>query len=187
MNDTTQTVRLNRFKMLLVALIFVLPFLVAWIAFHAGWRPGTKSHGQAILPQRSFSDVRIVMDDGGDWAWRDPAAPRMTLVALSSGPCTSACIKTLTLLRNARITLNDKQDRLRLLYVGQPPAGKAGEVLLKSWRHGRDVGGKLTAFRPSEDGAVSAILVESNGTALVRYPAGFSPDGLKDDLHKVLH
>ncbi|HET7664114.1 MAG TPA: hypothetical protein VFK31_10795, partial [Rhodanobacteraceae bacterium] len=104
-----------------------------------------------------------------------------------SGPCTSACIKTLTLLRNARITLNDKQDRLRLLYVGQPPAGKAGEVLLKSWRHGRDVGGKLTAFRPREDGAVSAVLVESNGTALVRYPAGFSPDGLKDDLHKVLH
>jgi len=45
MNDTTQTVRLNRFKMLLVALIFVLPFLAAWIAFHAGWRPGTQSHG----------------------------------------------------------------------------------------------------------------------------------------------
>lgn len=187
MNDTTQTVRLNRFKMLLVASIFVLPFLAAWIAFHAGWRPGTKSHGQAILPQRSFSDVRIVMDDGSDWAWRDPAAPRMTLVALSNGACAQQCIKTLTLLRNARITLNDKQDRVRLLYIGQKPAGKPGEVLLKSWRHGRDVAGKLAAFRPHGHDTVSAILVESNGTALVQYPTGFSPDGLKDDLHKVLH
>lgn len=187
MNDTARIVRLNRFKMALVASIFVLPFVVAWIAFHAGWRPGTRSHGQAIQPQRSFSDVRIVMDNGSDWAWRDPVAPRMTLVALSAGPCAEQCIKTLALLRNARITLNDKQGRVRLLYIGRKPAGKPGDVLLKSWQHGRDVAGKLAGFRPHEADSVSALLVESNGTALVQYPAGFSPDGLKDDLHKVLH
>ncbi len=187
MNDATRNVRLNRFKMLLVASIFVLPFVIAWIAFHAGWRPGTKSHGQPILPQRSFSTVAITLDNGKTWPWRDSESPRMTLVALSDGPCRQQCIKTLTLLRNARITLNEKQDRLRLLYIGRPPAGKPGEVLMQSWRHGRDRTGALAAFRPQKEGAVSAILVESNGTALVKYPAGFSPDGLKDDLHKVIH
>lgn len=187
MNDVTPTVRRNRVKMMLVASIFLLPFIAAWVAFHAGWRPGTRSHGQPILPQRSFKDIAITMDNGKGWPWRDSEAPRMTLVALSTGACASRCVKTLTLLRNARITLNDRQDRLRLLYIGESPTGEAGKVLMQSWHHGRDAGHALDAFRPKKAGAVSAVLVESNGTALVQYPAGFSPDGLKDDLHKVIH
>ena len=116
MNDVTPTVRRNRLKMLLVASIFLLPFIAAWIAFHAGWRPGTRSHGQPILPQRSFKDVAISMDNGKNWPWRDSEKPRMTLVALSDGACAQQCIKTLTLVRNARITLGRNADRLRLLF-----------------------------------------------------------------------
>lgn len=187
MNDVTPTVRLNRFKMLLVASIFLLPFVAALVAFHLGWMPGTKSHGEPILPQRNLSGVRIVMDNGSNWLWRDPVTPSMTLVALSRGTCAERCIRTLTLLRNARITLNDRQDHLRLLHLGPSPAGEAGKLLAQSWHHGRDVAGKLAGFRPHEDGAVSAILVEANGTALVQYRAGFNADGLKDDLHKVVH
>lgn len=187
MNETRTRVRAGRLKLLLVPAIFVASFLAAWIVFQLGWRPGTHSHGEPVLPQRSFQDIHIAMGHGGDWAWRDPDAPRMTLVALSSGPCAEQCIHTLTLLRNARITLNDKQNRVRLLHIGEPPAGKAGKVLAGSWHHGRDVADKLAAFRPSKNGAVAAVLVESNGTALVKYPAGFNADGVKDDLHKVIH
>jgi len=187
MNEARHRVRTGRLKLLLVPSIFIASFVAAWIALHLGWRPGTHSHGEPIRPQRSFQGIRIAMDHGGDWAWRDPDAPRMTLIALSSGPCAEQCVHALTLLRNARITLNDKQDRVRLLHIGEPPAGKAGRVLAESWRHGRDVAGKLAAFRPSKAGAVAAVLVESNGTALVEYPAGFDADGVKDDLHKVIH
>lgn len=186
MNETRSRVRSGRLKLLLVPAVFVASFVAAWIAFQLGWWPGTKSHGQPVLPQRSFQSIPIVMDNGEHWAWRDPTRPRMTLVALSRGPCGQTCIDTLTLLRNARITLGQHQDRLRLLHIGQPPAGQPGSVLAKSWHHGRDVTGKLASFMPPARGEVSAILVESNGTALVQYPAGFSPDGVKDDLHKVI-
>ncbi len=187
MPDATRRAPLRRLTLVFVVAAFVLPFVAAWIAFHAGWWPGTRSHGQPILPQRNFSGVRIVLaDNGSNWLWRDPVAPRMTLVAMADGVCARQCIKTLTLLRNARITLNDKKDRLRLLYLGPPPAGKAGKVLAESWHYGRDVTGALAGFRPHARGAVSALLVEVNGTALVRYRAGFSADGVKDDLHKVI-
>jgi hypothetical protein len=33
---------------------------------------------------------------------------------------------------------------------------------------------------------VSALLVESNGTALSLYPVGFDPTGLRKDLQKVI-
>lgn len=187
MNDDRKAVRKGRFKLLMVPAVFVLSFVAAYIAFQAGWRPAAHSHGQPILPQRNFTGIPVIMGNGSNWLWRDPVKPSMTLVALSTGPCQRECVRTLTLLRNARITLKGKQDRLRLLYIGQPPAGKAGVILAKSWDHGRDVAGKLATFRPHKPGAVSAILVEANGTALVQYPAGFSPSGLKDDLHKVIH
>lgn len=186
MTDAVRNIRLGRFKMLLVAAVFVLPFVVAWVAFHAGWRPGTRSHGQPILPQRNLTGVRVVMDNGSNWLWRDPVKPKLTLVALSDGACADACIKTLVLLRNARITLGPNEGKLRLLYLGRMPTGVPGQALAKAWRHGRDVDAQLAAFRPTRPGQVAAMLVEANGTALVRYPAGFSPDGLKDDLHKVI-
>ncbi|HET7268423.1 MAG TPA: hypothetical protein VFJ15_09960 [Oleiagrimonas sp.] len=187
MNEERKRVRLGRLKLLLVPSIFIASFVAAWIVFQSGWRPAAHSHGEAILPQRSFQDIRIAMDNGGEWAWRDPKAPRMTLIALSTGPCAEQCVHALTLLRNARITLNDKQNRVRLLHIGPAPTGQAGKVLDESWQHGRDVAGALAAFRPARSGAVAAVLVESNGTALVKYPAGFNADGVKDDLHKVIH
>lgn len=187
MSETTRKQPLNRLAIALVIAAFVVPFVAAWIALHAGWWPGTRSHGKPILPQRNFTGIRIVLGNGSNWLWRDPVAPRMTLVALSNGPCEQQCVKILSMLRNARITLNDKEDRLRLLYLGQPPAGTAGTVLAKSWYYGDDVTGALAAFRPPASGEVSALLVESNGTALVQYAVGFSPDGVKDDLHKVIH
>lgn len=187
MNEARTRVRVGRLKLLLIPALFVASFVAAWLVFQTGWRPAAHSHGEPILPQRSFQDVRVAMDNGNDWAWRDPQAPRMTLIALSTGTCAKQCVHALTLLRNARITLNDKKNRVRLLHVGTPPTGKAGAVLGKSWQHGRDVAGKLAAFRPSKSGAVAAVLVESNGTALVKYPAGFNADGVKDDLHKVIH
>lgn len=186
MNDANKTLRTNRLKLVLVAAVFLMPVIVAGLLGSLNWHPGTRSHGEPIKPQRSFSQVRIAMDGGGDWAWRDSEKPRMTLVALSHGGCEKECIRTLTLLRNARISLGKNQDRLRLLYIGSPAQGEAGRVLSESWRHGRDVDDALDAFMPAETGTVAVILVESNGTALVRYRAGFDADGLNKDLHKVV-
>lgn len=186
MNDVNKTLRMNRLKLVLVAGVFLLPMAVAGLLGVLDWSPGTRSHGEPIRPQRSFSDIHVVMDAGGNWQWRDREKPRLTLVALSHGDCDKTCVGTLTLLRNARITLGKNQDRLRLLHLGPAPGGKAGRVLGESWHHGRVTGAALEAFMPTRAGAVSALLVESNGTALVHYPVGFDPEGLKKDLHKVV-
>ncbi|HET6631801.1 MAG TPA: hypothetical protein VFG73_03745 [Rhodanobacteraceae bacterium] len=175
----------RRMQLIGVGLVFALPLLAAMILSAMGWHPGTRSHGEPILPQRSFASVNVRLDDGSRYPWRD-SEPRMTLVALAGPHCARNCVRTLALMRNARITLNDKQDRLRLLYIGTPPADPRTAPLMAQWQLGDDVAGAFARWQPRRDDEVAALLVESNGTALLHYPAGFDVNGLRKDLQKVV-
>jgi len=179
--------RKGRIHLLLIALVFVAPMLVAGLLGWSGWQPGTKGHGEPILPQRNFVDeqLQVQLDDGQPYAWRDEQ-PRLTLIALAGPDCAEHCLATLTSMAAARVTLNRNQSRLRLLYLGTPPVDDAQDGMRNYWQIGQDVDGKLAAFFPTTPDSVSALLVESNGTALSLYRAGFDPSGLRRDLQKVV-
>jgi hypothetical protein len=180
--------RKSRMKLLLVASIFAAPFVLAMALTLAGWQPGAKGNGLPIVPQRNFAQEQLPvrMAGGGTWAWRD-SEPRLTLVALPGPDCATHCYEVLTAMAKARVMLNRNQPRLRLLYVGTPPADaeqRAG--MANYWQVGEDADGKLAPWRPSAPDSVAALLVESDGTALASYPAGFDASGLAQDLQKVI-
>ena len=183
------TLKASRLKLLAIMAVFALPIIAAGVLTFTGWQPSGKGYGQPIQPQRNFVDehLRVPLADGGDYAWRDPSEPRLTLVALAGPGCAARCFDTLSGMAKAWVTLNRNQKRLRLLYVGDAPADPGRLAAVKSyWTLGHDVQGKLQAFRPQSPDSVSALLVESNGTALAYYPAGFDGTGLLRDLHKVI-
>ncbi|GLQ91921.1 hypothetical protein [Dyella acidisoli] len=179
--------RTSRLKFLLVILVFAAPIIGAALLNVSGWQPTGKAYGEPIAPQRNFEQehIQIRLADGSNWAWRD-ASPRMTLVAMAGPDCAARCMDVLTKMAAARITLNNNMSRLRLLYVGQPPADTTSNGMQTYWELGSDAGNKLAAFRPDTPDSVSAVLVESDGTALARYPVGFDPSGLRKDLQKVI-
>jgi len=182
------TLRKGRLKLLLVASIFAAPFVLALVLTLIGWQPGAKGNGLPVLPQRNFAQEQLPvrLADGSDWAWRD-SEPRLTLVALPGPDCAARCYAALTAMAKARAMLNRNQSRLRLLYVGAPPADpRQREGMANYWKVGEDVDGKLAPWRPQQPDSVSALLVESNGTALASYPAGFDASGLLQDLLKVV-
>ena len=185
MNVSNERRRRSRIRLLLVLAVFLVPALIAAVLSVMGWQPGTSGHGEPILPQRSFAKVEIRLADGNLYPWV-AKTPQMTLVALPSKDCEVGCVQTLELLRNARIILNKNAGRLRLLYVGTPPTGDEARTVMPDWLVGTDVRGKLEGFRPMGHDTVSAILVESNGTALALYRAGFDPHGLSKDLQRIL-
>jgi hypothetical protein len=190
-----KAVRNSRLKLLLIAAIFAAPMLAAGLLTLSGWQPQAKGHGQPILPQRNFAaePVTVKLADGSSYAWRD-TQPRMTLLALTGPGCAARCLGQLDAMAKARVMLNRNQPRLRLLLVGPLPAGQgvSGNRLSlgpnpdASYLVGHDVDGKLAAYMPTEPDSVSALLVESNGTALSLYPAGFDAAGLAQDLQKVI-
>ncbi|GLQ51640.1 hypothetical protein ACFFJT_15470 [Dyella flava] len=185
---TNRAVRASRLKFLLVVLVFAVPIIAAALLNLSGWQPTGKAYGEPILPQRNFEQerVRIQLADGKLWPWRD-SSPRMTLIALAGPGCAIHCMQALTKMAAARITLSDNMTRLRLLYLGQPPADAATNGMENYWQLGTDVDGSLGIYRPSAPDSVSALLVESDGTALTLYPDGFDPSGLRKDLQKVIH
>ncbi|MET0254335.1 MAG: hypothetical protein ABWZ54_11740 [Luteibacter sp.] len=174
----------GRFKLVLIMLVFLAPIVAAGLLTLSGWQPEGKGNGQPIVPQRSLAAVRVDVD-GKPWAWRD-VEPRLTLVALPGPGCAAHCLETLALMRNARIVLNRNADRLRLLYLGAPPTAAGADGVMPDWKVGSDATGAFESFRPSEPDTVSAVLVESNATALSWYPAGFDPSGLRKDMQKVI-
>ena len=179
--------RKSRAPLLLLALVFLMPLIVAVALVIAGWQPGVAAEGQPIVPQRNFAqeNVQIVLENGKSWAWRD-TEPRLTLVALAGPGCAANCVQAITHLAEARFMLNQNQSRLRLLYVGQPPASAADIGMRNYWKIGTDVHGSLADFRPRQPDTVSAILVESNGTALSLYPAGTDAASVLRDMRKVI-
>jgi cytochrome oxidase Cu insertion factor (SCO1/SenC/PrrC family) len=181
------TRRKSRLHLLLIALVFLGPLIVAGALSLAGWQPGVAGEDQPILPQRNFAqeNVRVVLENGQAWPWRD-SKPRLTLVALAGPDCATRCVQGLTNLAKARAMLNRNQSRLRLLYLGQPPASAAAGGMRNYWEIGKDVDGRLAAYRPATADSVSAVLVESNGTALALYPAGMDAAGLLRDMRKVI-
>ncbi|MFC5742576.1 hypothetical protein [Dyella tabacisoli] len=181
------TLRHSRLKLLLIMAVFAAPIIAAALLTFSGWQPIGKANGQPIFPQRNFADehLRVQVSDGQWWAWR-ATEPQLTLIALAGPDCAARCIDTLTKMAAARITLNRNAPRLRLLYLGTPPVDAGQDGMKNYWALGTDTDGKLAGYRPSEPDSVAALLVESNGTALSLYSAGFDPTGLRKDLQKVI-
>jgi hypothetical protein len=187
MNTQIPNQRASRLKFLLVILVFAVPIIAAGLLNISGWQPNGKGYGQPVVPQRNFEQehVSVRLADGKTWPWRD-TSPRMTLIAIAGPDCAARCMDALTKMAAARITLNNNMSRLRLLYVGQPPADAATNGMQAYWTIGADVDNRLATYKPTSPDSVSALLVESDGTALARYPVGFDPSGLRKDLQKVI-
>lgn len=183
-----KSLRKSRLYLLLIAMVFAAPMIVAGLLTLGGWQPGAKGNGQPITPQRNFvaEKLQVKLADGSTYPWRD-SEPRMSLVALAGPDCARHCLDALTAMAKARVMLSRNESRLRLLYLGALPQDAAARQAMASyWLAGKDVDGKLASFRPTTADSVSALLVESNGTALSFYPAGFDAAGLLRDLRKVI-
>ena len=187
MKTRTPTSSRGRPILFAIATAFTVPVLLAAILNLVHWQPAARGHGQVVAPARNFvgEQLRVQLADGSSYPWRD-VEPRMTLLALPGPDCANHCLDVLNKMTAARITLNQHMPRLRLLYLGSPPAAMNQLDWRAHWRFGSLPGAPLAGFQPSTADSVSALLVESNGNALAYYPAGFDATGLRKDLQKVI-
>lgn len=176
----------NRLALIVLLMMFAAPLLIAYLMNREGWRPQqTRNSGTLVEPPRDVSSVAVALTAGSKLVWRDPQW-RWTLLALPGAQCGMQCRMRLDEALRMRLTLGRNAERLRIVYLGPPlpvPDVAARAPLLA----GSDDGGAFAEYRAHSDDDLALALVDPNGLLMLRYPYGYSAQGLRSDIQKVLH
>jgi cytochrome oxidase Cu insertion factor (SCO1/SenC/PrrC family) len=201
MSDTVDkaSLRSQRIKLLVILGIFALPVIVAslWHANSDNWRPAdTTNYGELIIPARPLAAFSMPSLDG-DAITETYLLGRWTLVFIGSAECDALCQTSLYNIRQLRLALNEKMDRVQRLWLlaeagsNQPlPALLNEHSGLKVAQPDAATLASLLAQFKSEDASVSVTgrlyLVDPQGNLMMRYPADANPKGILKDIQRLL-
>lgn len=195
--DITPEQRKQRRTLILLALLFAAPFILAWLLFNYtqfGRGDASTSHGQLINPPRQLADLTLT--DPGNAQAAAHMYGKWSLVYLIDGECGRRCEQNLYRLRQIRLAQGKHAHRVQRVLLDLGP----GHVTLSS-RQLRDYAGQLLAdpedraillarFRLSQGdeplAAGRTYIVDPRGFLMMSYEADADPAGIIDDLHHLL-
>lgn len=182
--------RSGRRKLLLVAALFVMPLATALFLYYAsGWRPGVRSQGTLIDPQRPLAVAGLTLPDGrpaGAGVLRD----RWSLVHPAPA-CDERTKALLDELARVRLALDKDAPRVQrvLLHTGACAgislASRDADLLVLA-AAGPAGAAFVAAFPPEADGTPGIYIVDPHGNLMMSYPASGSARGLLKDLERLL-
>jgi hypothetical protein len=173
--------RRGRRSMVLIALLFIIPLLLAAWLYASGWRPGgTVNRGQLIIPPVDVSMIELtplnggpVRRFGGQW----------TLVHTADAPCAADCLGRLYDTRQVRIAIGRDIDRVQRFVLLNSPADSLPEA-------DREQHPDLIMLRaPSGDefpADGSVFLVDPLGNLMMRYAPDQPAEDILKDLKRLL-
>ena len=176
----------GRRRLLVVAAVFLGPFVVATLLHYYGWRPGAQvNRGTLLAPpvplprfQASVLGVRAAA----------PAADTWTVLVVSRAGCSSACQRALDDTRRVLDLLGHDRDRVQRVLVGTSGIDAAA-IASHADMVGVDAsaasnGETLAAFADAADGAV--YVADPRRNLILRYAPGQDAKDLLDDLKRLL-
>ncbi|MDE2089851.1 MAG: SCO family protein [Gammaproteobacteria bacterium] len=188
---------INKAILLAMVGLFVLPLIVAMGLYVAGWKPGhTVNHGVLVQPARPLPDMALQTLQGESVRLRQLRG-KWVLVYFGSSACPDACLRNLYEMRQVRLALGVHRERVRRVFVltdlsdvnglrnklrDYPGmvviAGPARNVTRLTRQFG--VGGATSPAQPG------VYLVDPLGNLIMHYPTHADPDGMLDDLARLL-
>lgn len=177
----------NRRPLVLLLLLFTLPFSLAAALHLLGWRPaGSASHGEVLQPPLELPPNGLRLPDGRPLPTADLAG-RWQLVLAGNGPCATACQESLAAMAQVQRLLPKEGGRIGRLWLA--PAPVLGEILGEHPIPG------LTAATMDREWAVllsppmvgyQFYLADPAGRLLMRYGPETDPAGVRQDLERLL-
>lgn len=176
----------NRIILVTLLALFALPLGISFVLRDSGWQPQrTRNSGKLVAPPRDVTTIPIALDDGSRFAWREPNL-RWTLLLLSGNTCAQHCLTRLEEALRMRITLGRNANRLRVVYLGAPlpPEFVAAHAPLVV---GHDTTGTFGAERARGNDDLALALIDPQGLMLLHYADGYSAQGLRSDITKIIY
>ena len=214
-------VRRSRRRLLVILACFAVPLLAATVWVQAlrtsGGTVGDTSRGQLVQPTRPIEPFALEIvagegaGDGSDGgfgaAWGlDELRGLWTLLYVIEDACDEACERNLYHMRQVRLALNQRKDRVRRVAVVQSPEQLTGELLAE--HRGLVVVGGPPGARDAfvdqvrtapvkgrgPDGADAGgaapldgiWLLDPNGNLVLRFAPGLDPRNMLKDVKHLL-
>jgi len=173
----------GRGRLLLVAVLFAAPIVVALVLRAVGWEPaGLRNFGQLLDPPVALADTPARTPEGLPLDWT--AGERgFNLLAQAPARCEADCAALYDSLHRVWLSQGRHADRVRVLWAGPLPDGAERYAGLQPVRVPAALAARLPARAP---GAPAVDLVDGRGFLALHYPAGFDPSGLRKDLARLL-
>jgi hypothetical protein len=176
----------SRLTLLAVAALFAIPLIAAFVVRNSGWRPTeTKNSGTLVEPPRDIKDIGAIHQDGSRFLWKDPQF-HWTLIMLPGANCATKCIDRIDEALRMRITLGRNAERLRVAYVG-PKQSDDFFALRSPLTNLSDPSNALADYSARNDDSLALALVDPQGLLMMRYPDGYSAQGLRGDITRIIY
>ncbi|HSY07353.1 MAG TPA: hypothetical protein VK820_02300 [Steroidobacteraceae bacterium] len=186
MNASLQDVRARNLRTVaLLAALFLIPLLAAFGMYYgAGWRPAQRTnHGELILPVRELPRASAYGAKTFTHLW--------SLVYVGAGACDDSCARALYVMRQTHLGLNNTMQRVQRVWIatGEAPARESlvrdypGLVVVQV--AGRE-GEELVRQFPADERAHAIFIVDPLGNLMMRFDSRANPQGLREDLTKLL-
>jgi hypothetical protein len=176
--------------LLILAVIFVLPFTLAATLHLLNLKPSGHSYGNLIQPPQALS-FPVLHDMQGKAFKREQWLKKWSIVIVDSDGCATSCQEKLHLLKQVHVLLNKDAHRLqRVLIVPAEAKSEAMAALQKQTPDllilvGADAEATVFAQAFNVPGA-QVYLVDPFGNLMMSYPEKMDPKGLFGDLKRLL-
>jgi cytochrome oxidase Cu insertion factor (SCO1/SenC/PrrC family) len=190
--------RRGRRRIVLLAALFALPPVLAFVLYHSGWRPSApRTHGELLQPPRPIEDDALVTLDGKPMRLSE-LRRKWTLVYFGPAECLKPCTDNLHKMRQVHIAQGKDEERVqRVFLVSDPKALDMLRYTLKDYPGTLALTGERAAierlarqFSVSESAPTGEqhrlYIVDPLGNLMMSYPAGADATGLRKDLGRLL-
>ena len=193
MNTTTNNLRTRNLRTVAaLAALFLLPLLVSfWLYYATDWRPtGSTIHGHLISPPRPLPALAFEGTEA-EPASANVFADKWTMVYVGQGECGDACRRSLLVMRQTRLSLNNEMTRVKRVFLATEPC--CNQAFLEREHPGLLVFNAsdarmqtLVGHFPVTDRDYQLYVVDPLGNLMMSYDSRGNPKGLLDDLKKLL-
>lgn len=189
----------SRKKLVWIFALFFLPLLLATIWFQIvqtgaiSW--GSTSRGELIAPAVPFTEFKLT-EEGADAVFGlDEVRGKWTILYVPGTTCDEACISTLHNIRQARLALNHRMERVqRVLLTEQTStfsdefeAAHVGLRIVNDSQTDTSFVAQIKAAQQQLEPKTNLIyLVDPNGNLMMRYTPDQLPKPLFKDLKHLL-
>lgn len=190
----------GRFALIILAILFIGPMVLAYISYYGGWRPSSQiQNGRIVDPVQTLP--RMAVYDSQGQPLEDDAlhGPQWTMLYVGSSRCEDDCRRTLYNMRQVWKSLHRRAKRVRGVYVA---TDRSQQTTLESFIDAEHEGLTLLYANPGRDSSMSAAwkaflhgpaepgdnvyLIDPLGNWMLYYTPEDKPKGMLKDIKKLL-